>query len=112
MGGPCDYTKGSAVFARSLSVGSERQILSAVRSRGAAFVPVEGGLYVIGPAPDDQTPSLQFLDLAGNATRVLAKIEGTDWPQGPLSVSPDGKAILYVKSVITGSVIEMIDNFR
>jgi Tol biopolymer transport system component len=106
------YTKGSAVFAKSLSAGSERQILAAVRSRGAAFVPVEGGVYFIGPAPGDKTPSIQFLDLAGNTSRVLTKIDGADWTQGPLSVSPDGRAILYVKSVITGSVIEMIENFR
>ena len=43
---------------------------------------------------------------------MLTKIDGTDWTQGPLSISPDGKAILFVKSVITGSVIEMIENFR
>jgi serine/threonine protein kinase len=106
------YAKGYAVFARALPCGSERQILPSVRSGGAAFVPVERGVYFIGPAPDDKTLAIQFFDLAGNASRVLTKIEGADWTQGPLSISPDGKSILYVQSVITGSVIEMIENFR
>ena len=106
------YARGDAVFAKALTGGSERQILPAVRSRGAAFMPVEGGVYFLGPAPDGRAWAIQFLDLKTNASRELTKIEGTDWTQGPLSVSPDGKAILYVKSVITGSVIEIIENFR
>jgi Tol biopolymer transport system component len=52
---------------------------------------------------------LYLLDPATGRDRLLGKVE---WPLGGLTVSPDGKTILYTKLGGEGSDLMMIEDFR
>jgi hypothetical protein len=53
--------------------------------------------------------TLRYLDLATGKDEPLATVEGY-W-LGGVSVSPDGKTILYSRAVASSNLM-MIDNFR
>jgi hypothetical protein len=52
---------------------------------------------------------LSLLDPATGRDRLLGSL---DWPGMGLTVSPDGKTILYTKVVGEGSDLVLIENFR
>jgi hypothetical protein len=95
------------LFARPLAGGEEHQILAGVNPR--AFFPVADGIYYIAPQTDDGFYLLEFYQFSTKTSRVLEKISGLV-DQG-LSVSPDGKSMLFSRSVRTGSDLMMIENY-
>jgi Tol biopolymer transport system component/predicted Ser/Thr protein kinase len=103
-----------ALLARPTSGGRPRTVLPCVPTGQSWAVGPRGIVHVeCGPpgaggnAVREQT--LRYLDLATGKDEPLATVEG-DWIGG-VSVSPDGKTILYGRSVSTSSLM-MIDNFR
>lgn len=102
------YTKNSALFARSLDGGPERQVLDGVVL--GAFAVFEDGIYYIGrPGPDKQYP-IQFYKFSSSTSRLLTKVAGP--LQGGLSVSPDRNTILFGMSASEGADLMLIENFR
>jgi serine/threonine protein kinase len=95
---------GSPLLALPLAGGPEREIARCVDS----FAVGPAGLYSLECSNDSETP-LFVRDPATGQGRLLGKLDGAD---GELTVSPDGKAILFTKFIPQGSDLMMIENFR
>jgi Tol biopolymer transport system component len=109
------YTKGvnhSPLFGKSLTGGSERQILEWVVNR--AFFPVEGGIYHIARAGKDGTCPLQLFEFATGRSRVLTRIESPLYLGSALglTVSPDRKTVLFTVNKSVNRDLMLIENFR
>jgi Tol biopolymer transport system component len=104
------YTKAGsgALFSRRLSGGEERQVLPYIYNK--SFVPVADGIYYIGRRSDAGYYSLDFFQFSSAVSRLVVKIEGG--VSSGLSVSPDGKTILFTKSVSVAADLMMIENFQ
>ena len=99
--------RANALFARPLTGGEEQQVLPDVHMRG--FFPVSGGIYYIGRITDEGFYPLEFYQFSTKTSRLLEKVSG-QVDQG-LSVSPDGKSVIFSRSVHTGSDLMMIENY-
>ena len=88
--------------------GEETQVLESVDGR--AFAVVKEGIYFI-PRPDSAGRySIQFFNFATKRIRSITTIESpvADY----LSVSPDGRWILYSQIDQSGSDLMLVENFR
>jgi Tol biopolymer transport system component len=97
----------AALFALPLAGGPERKVLECVLPKGFAVGP--GGIYYLGCTADLRAVPLYLLDPATSQDRLLGKLER---PEPGLTVSPDGKTILYGKRENRSSDLMMIENFR
>jgi serine/threonine protein kinase/Tol biopolymer transport system component len=105
------YTRGGALFARSLAGGPETRVLDSVYQWD--FFPVRDGIYyVVRPDPTNRYAfELRFLNLATGSSKVLNKFE-SQASQG-LSVSPDGQTVLYSGvRMLSGDDLMLIEHFR
>jgi Tol biopolymer transport system component len=101
-----------ALLARPTSGGQPRTVLSCVPTMFSWAVGARGIVHTeCGPPRADavRRQTLRYLDFASGRDEPLATVEGF-WIGG-LSISPDGKSILYGRSVLS-SALMMIDNFR
>jgi Tol biopolymer transport system component len=88
--------------------GEETQVLESVEQH--AFAIVNEGIYFI-PRPDSAGRYLiQFYNFATKGIRSITMIERPIRPF--LSVSPDGRSILYSQVDQTGSDLMLVENFR
>ena len=97
-------------MALPLDGGPERQVIDCVQWRGFTVGPA--GIYHLGCAANPRgTPMpLYLLDPATGRDRLLGEVEGAG---GTITVSPDGKTILYSRVMVNeGSDLMMIENFR
>ena len=105
------YTKGDysgSLWKMPVSGGEESQVLSSVDGR--AFSLVNDGIYFI-PAPGaDGKSSIQFLSFATAKVKMVAPISRS--PAEGLSVSPDGRSILFSQFDEAGSDLMLVENFR
>ena len=105
------YTKdggAGGLWRVSSDCGEETQVLESVEQD--AFAIVKEGIYFI-PRPDSAGRySLQFFNFATKKIRSLSTIEGPI--EAYLSVSPDGRWILYSQIDQQGSDLMLVENFR
>jgi Tol biopolymer transport system component len=99
-------TFNSPLLARPFAGGPERKVLECVPPKGFAVGP--NGIYHLGCTKDLRAVPLYLLDPATGRDRLLGKLEHAFG----LTVSPDGKMILYTKIENQGSDLMMIENFR
>jgi Tol biopolymer transport system component/tRNA A-37 threonylcarbamoyl transferase component Bud32 len=102
---------GAALLARPTSGGTERTILPCVNVKSYAVGP-QGIFHVDCNPPETLFPSqraLRYWDAATGRDRVVGTFEASV-TEG-LSVSPDGRSILYDRSTQTIDLM-MIENFR
>jgi Tol biopolymer transport system component len=97
----------SPLMALPLAGGPERPVIDCVGGWGFTVGPA--GVYHLGCKADQRAVPLYLLDLATGRDRLLGKLER---PETGITVSPDGKTILYTKTVGEGSDLMMIENFR
>ena len=99
------------LMALPLAGGPERKVVDCVEG-GNGFTVGPAGVYHLGctanwragPVP------LYLLDPATGRDRLLGKLEAAN---GAMTVSPDGKTILYTKHFLSeGNDLMMIENFR
>jgi hypothetical protein len=88
--------------------GEEMRILASVWPQ--IFAVVERGIYFFS---GKDRPSLQFFDLAIDKSEMVARLEDSGGSVLPgLSVSPDGRWLLYSRWEGRGSDLMLVENFR
>jgi Tol biopolymer transport system component/tRNA A-37 threonylcarbamoyl transferase component Bud32 len=97
----------SALLAVSLAGGHERTIIDCVPSFGYALR--QAGIYHETCGGDPRAVPLLLRDTATGRDRLLGTLER---PAAGLTVSADGKLILYSKTIGEGSDLVLIENFR
>ena len=107
------YTKNdgpSSLWRVPTEGGQEAQVLESVDKR--AFVIVNEGIYFI-PSPNSAGHySIQFFNFATKKIRSITAIDGLVNNDAGLSVSPDGRWILYSQNDQVGSDLMLVENFR
>jgi hypothetical protein len=89
--------------------GEETRVLEPSVFEGAFALVSEGIYFIPGPDSANRT-SVQFFNFKTKRIRSIATIEK---PVGSLlSVSPDGRWILYSQIDQTGSDLMLVENFR
>jgi Tol biopolymer transport system component len=90
-----------------VSGGGESQVLPSVFLH--AFFLVNDGIYFIPEPGADGKFSIQFLNIATAKVKTVCPISN---PMEGLSVSPDGRYILYTQADEGGSDLMLVENFR
>jgi hypothetical protein len=88
--------------------GEESGVLPSVVSR--AFLPVKDGIYFIRERAADAKFSIQFLSLATGIVNTVSTMSGP--PGEGLSVSADGRSLLFSQFDEAGSDLMLMENFR
>ncbi|MBZ5625683.1 MAG: serine/threonine-protein kinase [Acidobacteriia bacterium] len=88
--------------------GEEKQVIDAVLRR--AFFPSREGIYFLSPPDNKQVISIRLLSRAGGSIQTLATLSAP--PHWGLSVSPDGRFVLYSQYDQVGRDLMLVENFR
>jgi Tol biopolymer transport system component len=97
----------SPLLAVSLAGGQERTVIDCVPRFGYALG--QAGIYHVGCGADPRAVPLLLRDTVTGRDRLLGTL---DRPGPGLTVSADGKTILYSKMIGEGSDLILIENFR
>ena len=101
----------SPLVALPLAGGPERTVAPCVQAHPAIFDVVASGVFYPDCRAGD--PALHRLDPASGRDEVLGTLEKWErYGDGTITVSPDGRTILYPKAVREGSDLMLIENFR
>jgi hypothetical protein len=87
--------------------GEETRIIASVCSQ--YFAVVERGIYFFSGWSN---PSVRFFHFATGKIETVARLEGVERVAFGLSVSPDGRWLLYSKYEGRGSDLMLVENFR
>ena len=98
--------RSSPLFAMPIG-GVERQIVDCVRPR--AITVTTSGLYYLGCGTD--RVSLYRRDLATGNTQTLGTVKAAGCCMG-LTVSPDGRTILFARTVAVGADLLLFEDFK
>jgi hypothetical protein len=91
-----------------LEDGDETRVLDAIHWRNYAVV--DAGIYFVSRHdPDCACHHLQFLEFATGQIRIVADVEA---PSLGLSVSPDGRSLLYAHRESFDLDVMLMENFR
>jgi Tol biopolymer transport system component len=100
----------SPLFALPLAGGPERRIADCVPHWGFDVGPL--GVYHLDCAPGQSEAPLRLFDPLTGQDRLVGKLETGHGLFLGLTVSPDGRAVLFTKWVAEGADLMMIENFR
>jgi Tol biopolymer transport system component len=106
------YTKGAlttptGLWKMPVSGAEEVRVLRSVNWR--AFFLVNDGIYFIPEPGADGKSSIQFLNIATGKVKTVAPIS---YPVEGVSVSPDGRSLLFTQTDEAGSDLMLVENFR
>jgi Tol biopolymer transport system component/predicted Ser/Thr protein kinase len=91
--------------------GAETRVLESL-SYCFNYVPTSRGIYFVGAGLTGDGPAataLAYLDLAAGKTKLLLPVRA--WVYG-LTLSPDGRSLLYSRSDASGADLILVDTFR
>jgi Tol biopolymer transport system component len=106
------YTQGdpsSPLFRLELPDGPVHQVADCVQGRSLSDGP--DGMYFLACAPDEAEAPLYRFDPKSGRSRLLGMLPASVGNVG-ITVSPDAKTILFVKTVDRGADLMLIENFR
>ncbi len=98
-----------SVWRASVDENQEAKVLDSVHSEGGWTVAKEG-IYFFRPPDKMGHSDICFYEFEGGQIRKILTIQGP--VNTRISVSPDGRTILYPQSDESGSVLMLVDNFR
>jgi len=96
------------LMAMPLSGGAPHQLVPCVRRAAFSVGPL--GVYYV-PCDPSPNPSVHVLDLKSGRDKRLGTLDGIARGER-LSVSPDGRTIVYAKLTIQNADLMLIENFR
>ena len=99
----------SPLMLMPLAGGEARQLVACVQN--SAFATGPEGVYYVACDPNSNAP-LHVIDPETGRDRLLGMLEGLTWRPLGLTVSPDGKTIVYPRNVRTDADLMLIENFR
>jgi serine/threonine protein kinase/Tol biopolymer transport system component len=99
----------SPLMAMPLTSGSARQLAPCVRNSAFGVGPL--GVYYV-PCDPSPNPSVHVLDLKTGRNRRLGTLDGIEYRPLGLSVSPDGRTIVYPRGMSENADLMLIENFR
>jgi Tol biopolymer transport system component len=103
------YAKETGLWKMPAQGGPEVKVLGPILQN--CFALANRGLYFIDPSsPGHLKPRLNVMDFATRAVRTIAAINSDIGDE--LSVSPDGRSILFQKTARTSSELMLIENFH
>ena len=105
------YTKGAfsgALWKIPVLGGEESPVLPSVAWR--SFCLVNEGIYFVPEPGADRKSSIQFLSFASAQVKTVAPISRS--PSSGLSVSPDGRSLLFSQVDEEGNDLMLVENFR
>src|SRR5690606_15231033 len=98
------------LYARALAGGARRKLLDCVITRSVAAGP--DGIYYMRCPAQAPTARLYRLDVATGAETLLGTPTiGGGFVPG-MTVSPDGRRLLYTRHIVEGSDLMLIEDFR
>jgi eukaryotic-like serine/threonine-protein kinase len=103
-----EFLRPSALWKMPLSGGAESQVLPSVRWRG--FTLTNDGIYFVPEQGTFENSSIQFLSFATNKVNTVIPMSGR-FAEG-LSVSPDGRFLLFSQFDQRGTDLMLVENFR
>ena len=99
----------SPLMAMPLPGGAARQLVACVNN--SAFGVGPQGVYYV-PCEASPNPPVHVLDLKTGRDRRLGTLDGIRAPALGLSVSPDGRTIVYTRGTDENTDLMLIENFR
>jgi len=100
----------SPLFAQPIAGGTRRKVVDCAITRSLAVGP--NGVYYMACPAQAPTSQLQRLDLESGVSLALATaVIGGGFVPG-MSVSTDGKRVLFTKRIAEGSDLMLVENFR
>jgi serine/threonine protein kinase len=103
-----DATSTTNLWKVPVNGGSENQVLPSVSYRD--FCIVNDGIYFIPGRRPDGKSSIQFLNFATGKVKVVAPMSGP--PSEGLSVSPDGRSLLFTQQDEVGRDLMLVESFQ
>ena len=91
-----------------LGGGNEERVVEAV-SNWSAFTTAERGVYYFTTKADSSGGTIYFLSYAGGQPKTIGVV---DHPYWGLSLSPDGKHLMYSQRDRFDSDLMLVENFR
>ena len=88
--------------------GNEDEVLGPILARD--YDVAKDGIYFIPKSKSGKSQSIRFFSFATGKIETVASIDNA-WGQY-ISVSPDGRWILYTKLDLEGSDLMLVENFR
>jgi hypothetical protein len=108
------YTKGwyTGLYARPVAGGAEKPVLESIALSVSSFIVAQNGIYYVFNAGSRRLGPLEFhfLDSSTGKSKELMQFNAVGG-QG-LTVSPDGKTMLYSTSFNSNSNLMLVENFR
>jgi eukaryotic-like serine/threonine-protein kinase len=105
------YTKGdTSVWRLPVEGGQATKLIENLSSLRNLII-VSRGIYFVPQQVTALGSSIEFLDFATNHTKRVARF-GKSFGIGGLSLSPDGRWMLYSKADQVGSELRLVENFR
>jgi Tol biopolymer transport system component/DNA-binding winged helix-turn-helix (wHTH) protein len=106
---PCTPDRCASIWKVPIGGGEEKQIVKSVSCDGMNSAFGERGIYF---NPNDDPPTLQFLNFATNQIEKIANL-GENGPACGFSLSPDGRWLIYtLYEPMAGSNLMLVENFR
>ena len=107
------YVRPSGLWSVSSEGGEEQQVFKldqSLRIINTAFEATPAGIYFVGGGTTREPGSLMFYRFSD---RSIKKVTGVESPSSyGLSLSPDGRHLLYTKFTGIGSDLMLVENFR